>query len=130
MPLKLDVQLNIVIYSLIAGGITGILFDAYRIIRGLKIPKFLIFIEDILFWILCALAIFSFLLYTNYAFLGVYVYLFIFISLTLYFKLVSKYIIYWEKIIAKVIYKILKILFKNFIYPFKIFLSRMGNKNL
>lgn len=130
MPLKLDVQLNIVIYSLIAGGITGILFDAYRLIRGVKIPRFLIFIEDILFWILCALAIFSFLLYTNYAFLGLYVYLFIFISLALYFKLVSNYIIYWERFIAKVAYKLLKIIFKNFMYPFKIFLSKMGNKNL
>lgn len=130
MPLKLDVQLNIVIYSLIAGGITGILFDAYRLIRGVKIPRFLIFIEDILFWILCSLAIFSFLLYTNYAFLGVYVYLFIFISLALYFKLVSNYIINWERFIAKVAYKLLKVIFKNFMYPFKIFLSKMGNKNL
>ncbi len=130
MPLKLDVQLDIVIYSLIAGVITGILFDAYRLIRGLKIPKFLIFIEDILFWSFCALVIFSFLLYTNYAFLGVYVYLFIFISLTLYFKLVSSYIIYGERIAARAISKVFRITFKNFMYPFKIFLSKMGNKNL
>jgi spore cortex biosynthesis protein YabQ len=129
MPLKLDVQLDIVIYSLIAGVITGILFDAYRLIRGLKIPRFLIVIEDILFWVFCALFVFSFLLYTNYAFLGLYVYLFIFISLTLYFKLVSYYIICIEKFVAKGIIKFFRITFKNFIYPFKIFLSKMGNKN-
>ncbi|MBD7910972.1 MULTISPECIES: spore cortex biosynthesis protein YabQ [Clostridium] len=129
MPLKLDVQLDIVIYSLIAGVITGILFDAYRLIRGLKVPKLLIVIEDVLFWAFCTLVVFSFLLYTNYAFLGPYVYLFIFISLIIYFKLVSHYVIYIEKIIAKGIIKFFRVMFKNLVYPFKIFLSRMGNKN-
>ena len=74
MPLQLNVQVDIVIYSLLAGVLTGILFDAYRLIRGYKIPKVIVVVEDLLFWALCALVVFTFLLYTNYAFLGPYVY--------------------------------------------------------
>ena len=77
MPLDLSVQFDIVIYSLLAGLLTGVLFDAYRIIRGSNISKIVIWIEDLLFWMLCAVIIFTFLLYVNYAFLGFYVYLFI-----------------------------------------------------
>ena len=39
MPLKIDSQLNILIYSILSGVLVGILFDLYNIIRGRKIPK-------------------------------------------------------------------------------------------
>ena len=65
MPLELSVQFNIVIYSLLAGILTGMFFDVYRIIRGLNVNKILIWIEDLLFWILCSGIIFTFLLYFN-----------------------------------------------------------------
>ena len=89
MPLELRVQLNIIIYSLLAGLLTGTFFDAYRVIRGTNINKIVKWIEDLLFWVLCAVIIFTFLLYFNYAFLGIYVYMFMFLSLLIYFKLVS-----------------------------------------
>lgn len=129
MPLELNVQFNIILYSLLAGLLTGILFDAYRIIRGFKCVKIVVIIEDILFWILCALIVFAFLLYTNYAFLGIYVYLFIFIAITLYFKTLSKYIINSEKIILKKLFRVFRITKNNFIYPFKIFFSKISDKN-
>lgn len=129
MPLELSLQFHIIIYSLLAGVLTGILFDAYRILRGFKLSKTLVMIEDVLFWILCALIIFTFLLYTNFAFLGIYVYIFIFIALALYFKLFSSFVVTIEKNIGKQIWKIFRVLFKNIIYPFKLFLLRLGNKN-
>ncbi len=79
MPLTLTMQFNLLMYSVIAGIITGFLFDIYRSIRGLNSIKIITVIEDILFWILTALIIFTFLLYTNYAFLTPYVYIFIII---------------------------------------------------
>ncbi|MGG7179031.1 spore cortex biosynthesis protein YabQ [Clostridium paraputrificum] len=129
MPLQLNVQFDIVIYSLIAGALTGVLFDGYRIVRGVKIPKFIIMIEDILFWALSALVVFTFLLYTNYAFLGPYVYVFIMVALLLYFKLISPYILKFEKGVGRGISKSFRVGAKSAIYPFKIFLSKMGNKN-
>lgn len=128
MPLDLSVQFDIVIYSLLAGLLTGVLFDAYRIIRGSNINKIVIWIEDLLFWMLCAVIIFTFLLYVNYAFLGFYVYLFIFLSLILYFKLVSNKVIKIEITIKMETLKFIRIIFKNIIYPFKIILEKMEDK--
>lgn len=129
MPLQLNVQFDIVMYSLVAGVLTGILFDVYRIVRGVKIPKVIIVIEDLLFWSLCTLVIFTFLLYTNYAFLGTYVYIFIFIALALYFKLLSHFVVIMENTIGKIVCKIFRVVIKNFLYPFRVILKKMGNKN-
>lgn len=129
MPLEISVQLNIIFYSFLSGIITGILFDEYRIIRGSNCIKIIFIIEDILFWTLTAIIIFIFLLYNSYAFLGVYVYLFIIISLSVYFKFISKYIIIVEKIIGKVVIRSLRVIFKHLIYPIKIFMLKMGNKS-
>ncbi|MDZ4957047.1 spore cortex biosynthesis protein YabQ, partial [Clostridium perfringens] len=87
MPLPIGIQFDIVIYSIVSGILIGVLFDLYNIIRGVKIPKIIIIIEDVLFWILTAIIVFTFLLYINYAFLGPYVYIFMIITLIIYLKL-------------------------------------------
>lgn len=129
MPLQLNMQFDIVMYSLLAGVLTGILFDGYRVARGFKIPKIIIIIEDTLFWVLCTFVTFTFLLYTNYAFLGPYVYIFIFIALALYFKLLSRFVVTSEKTIGKIIYKIFRVGIKTFLYPFRVISEKIGNKN-
>ena len=129
MPLEISVQLNIIFYSFLSGIITVILFDEYRIIRGSNGIKIIFIIEDILFWTLTAIIIFIFLLYNSYAFLGMYVYLFIIISLGVYFKFISKHIIIVEKFIGKVVIRSLRVIFKHLIYPIKIFMLKMGNKS-
>ncbi|MGM9977450.1 MAG: spore cortex biosynthesis protein YabQ [Clostridium sp.] len=129
MPLEIGVQLDIIFYTLLSGILVGILFDEYRIIRGSNTIKIISIIEDILFWILTAIIIFIFLLYNSYAFLGMYVYVFIIISLNLYFKFISKYIIIIEKFIGKVIIKALRVIFKHLIYPIKLFMLKISNKS-
>lgn len=128
MPLTLNMQINLVVCSLIAGWITGVMFDIYRGIRGLNSIKILIAIEDILFWILAALIVFTFLLYTNYAFLTPYVYVFIVIAILLYFKFMSRYFYSSEKTIAKRLTKIIRILFKNICYPLRIIVYKLTDK--
>lgn len=120
MPLKIDSQLNILIYSILSGVLVGILFDLYNIIRGRKIPKIIIVVEDILFWILTAVIVFTFLLYNNYAFLGPYVYIFMIITIILYLKLISPKIIEVEMYIISKLSYFIRILLKNIIYPVKI----------
>ena len=58
-----------------------------------------------------------------------YVYLFIIISLGVYFKFISKHIIIVEKFIGKVVIRSLRVIFKHLIYPIKIFMLKMGNKS-
>lgn len=130
MPLPTSAQFNIILCSILAGILTGAMFDLYRIIRGSKVPKVIVVIEDILFWILAALVVFCFLLYTNYAFLGVYVYLFMLLALFIYLKLVSPICLKFEISILNFLGKVSRILFKNIVYSFKIiFYNIMGKNN-
>ncbi|MBW6411150.1 spore cortex biosynthesis protein YabQ [Clostridium weizhouense] len=129
MPLSLNMQFNLILYSSIAGFITGLLFDIYRGIRGLNSIKVITIIEDILFWVLTALIIFTFLLYTNYAFLTPYVYIFIIIALLIYLRLFSKYFYSLEKLLIKKVNTIIRIVFKNIIYPIKIIFSKVMDKS-
>lgn len=130
MPLSTSAQFNIILYSILAGILTGAMFDLYRIIRGTKVPKIIVVIEDILFWVLAALVVFCFLLYTNYAFLGAYVYLFMLVTLFIYLKLVSPICLKFETNILNFLGKVSRIIFKNIVYPFKIiFYNIMGKNN-
>ena len=129
MPLDNNIQFSVILYALLAGILTGLMFDLYRIIRGSKVPKAIIVIEDTLFWVLAAMIIFAFLLYTNYAFLGVYVYAFMLISLGLYMKFVSNKCIRFELKIVNGVGKVFRIIFKNIIYPFKIIFYNITGKN-
>ena len=129
MPLDTNIQFSIILYALLAGILTGLMFDLYRIIRGSKIPKAIIVVEDTLFWVLDDMVIFTFLLYTNYAFLGVYVYAFMLISLGLYMKFVSNKCIRFELEVVNGVGKAFRVIFKNIIYPFKIIFYNITGKN-
>ena len=129
MPLDTNIQFSIILYALLAGILIGLMFDLYRIIRGSKVSKFIIAIEDTLFWILAAMIIFAFLLYTNYAFLGAYVYIFMLISLGLYMKFISNRCIRFELEVVNILSKVFRIIFKNIIYPFKIIFYNITGKN-
>ena len=128
MPLELNIQISLVIYSLFGGFIAGMLFDIYRGIRGVNSIKILIIIEDILFCILIALVIFTFLLYTNYAFLTPYVYILIISALVVYFRFISKYIYTSEIVILGLSYKLIRIMLKNICYPLKIIVYKITDK--
>lgn len=128
MPLSLDIQFDIVIYSILSGVLVGILFDLYNIIRGVKIPKIIIIIEDILFWILTAIIVFTFLLYMNYAFLGPYVYIFMILTLIIYLKIISPTVLKLEIYIINKVGKFIRVLLKNLVYPIKIMYYSVSGK--
>ena len=89
MPLTITEQFNMIFFSLITGIVIGMLFDVYRIGRGVCKFKIIVIIQDILFWIFAAIVIFTFLLYTNYAFLSAYVYSAIIFSTFFYVVFIS-----------------------------------------
>lgn len=129
MPLPINVQFNIVLYSILSGILIGVLYDLYNIIRGAKVPKIIIMCEDILFWIFASLVVFTFLLYMNYAFLNPYVYVFMIITLVIYLKLISPMVLKIELYLISIFGKAIRIVFKTVIYPVKvIFYSISGKK--
>lgn len=129
MLLNTKIQFSIIMYAILAGILTGIIFDLYKIIRGSNVNKIIIVIEDILFWILTAIIVFTFLLYTNYAFLGVYVYIFMILSLTLYIRFISNVCVKFEVKFVNALLKVFRVIFKHLIYPFKIILYSIIGKN-
>lgn len=126
MPLIISIQVQIIVYAIISGILIGIMFDIYKLIRGVNIPTWIIAIEDILFCILASLVVFIFLLYKSSTF-DVYVYTFIGIVALLYIKFISPYTV---KVLFKIkenIKKFFRILIKAILYLFKISL-KMGRK--
>ena len=122
MLISIETQLNVLIYSIIAGMITGVLFDIYRMIRSFKNPKaILTFFSDIIFWVFSAFIIFLFLLYTNYAFMEIYIFLYIALGTYIYLKLLSRFFTYINNKIIKTLGVIIRILKNNITYPFELF---------
>ena len=120
MVIPLSMQFSIIMYSFIAGLMTGFIFDIYRIIRGRKVIKYIVFIEDLLFWILCSLVVFVFLLYTQFAVLSVYVYIYLIFGIIFYLWFFSKFFFKIEKKVIEFLWKFFRVLIKFLIYPFKV----------
>ena len=121
MVISISQQFRLVIFSIVAGLITGMLFDFYRFIRGFSnVNKILTFIEDTLFWIFTSVVVFIFLLYTNYAYIGIYVYLCIAVGVYLYIKLISKFFISSQYRIFKYMGKVLRVSKNLILYPFNL----------
>lgn len=130
MIIPAETQISLLLFSILAGIITGILFDIYRLFRGIGHPnKILTFIEDLLFWILASLIVFVFLLYTRYIYIGIYVYMYISLGLYIYLKLISKIFLRVQYRIIVLLSSVLRIS-KNFIlYPFQIIFHKISTKS-
>lgn len=130
MVISISEQFRLVIFSLIAGILTGILFDSYRIIRGFSnVNKIITFVEDTLFWIFTSVVVFIFLLYTNYAYIGMYVYMCIAIGIYLYMKLLSKIFIKSQYKIFNILGKICRVTINFILYPFQFIIYGIKTKN-
>ena len=130
MVIPLMMQAKLVCYSILAGVLTGFIFDFYRTFRGFEnIHKFLMILEDILFWILASIIIFIFLLYTNQAVVGVYVYIWMALGIYLYMKLISKGFTKVQYVLICNISKLIRIIINIGIYPFRIIIYNLSSKN-
>jgi spore cortex biosynthesis protein YabQ len=130
MVIPLSLQAKFVIYSILAGVLTGFLFDFYRVFRGFeRIHKVFIIIEDILFWILVSIIVFVFLLYTNQALITGYVYAFITLGIIFYLKFISKYFTWVHYRIIKNVSKVLRITCNFIFYPIKLLFYSETSKN-
>lgn len=129
MPLTITAQFNMIFFSLLAGIIIGILFDVYRIGRGVCKNKVIVVIQDILFWIFTGIVVFTFLLYTNHAFFTPYVYGAIIGSTAFYIYFISRQFYRTEKRVVKFILKVLRIMSKRLEYILKLLLYKLLDKD-
>lgn len=98
----------------------GLLFDFFRILRrSFKTPNALIYIEDILFWILAGVLILYNIWYFNDGEIRVYMFLGIIIGVLIYMSTLSNILV---KIFSKILQTIIKVLelpFKTIIAIFR-----------
>lgn len=126
----ISTQFNLLLFSLLAGVITGILFDLYRVFRGLENPNIVVtFIEDTLFWILTGIIVFIFLLVTNHAYMREYVYITIAAGVFLYIVLLSKHFIKVQYKIIRTTAKFIRITFNFVFYPLQLLIYSLRRKN-
>ncbi|MGL4989682.1 MAG: spore cortex biosynthesis protein YabQ [Sarcina sp.] len=119
MVLEINLQIKIVLFSFLAGLLIGLLFDGYKLIRGFSPIKIILIIQDTLFWILISLIIFIFLMYFNFGFLSLYIYLLIGAGLMVYLMFFSKKIFKVENLIATHLYRFIRVISKNIQYILK-----------
>jgi spore cortex biosynthesis protein YabQ len=130
MLFSIAAQFKLVIFSILAGVLTGMLFDIYRVFRGLENPnKILTFIEDTLFWILTGIIVFIFLFSTNYAYMRMYVYVAIALGIILYMALFSRIFIKVQYKLFINIAKVVRVTFNFLFYPIRIVVYKVIRKN-
>lgn len=130
MLFSLSAQFNLLLYSILAGILTGILFDSYRVFRGLECPnKIITFIEDTLFWVLTGIIVFIFLLMTNYAYIRLYVYAAMVLGVVLYMTLLSKLFIKIQYKAARGTARFFRVVFNFLFYPLKLIFYNIKRKN-
>lgn len=79
--------------TICCGLIIGLLFDTYRVLRGIFSPQtFFTGLGDLLFWIVSTLVVFGALLCTNWGEVRLYVFLGLIIGAVAYIKLFSRVI--------------------------------------
>lgn len=129
MVLSLINQSKLLVFSLLTGILTGVLFDIYRVIRGFEKPNRIVtFIEDLLFWILASLIVFIFLMYTNEAYINFNVCVYIIIGVLFYIKVLSKIFMKTEVKIMIFNAKIIRITTCRILYPIQLILYKIKNK--
>lgn len=121
MVLDIYTQLNYFLSTFLAGLIVGVLIDIYRIFRLTTSPnKIMASISDVLFWILEALVVFVFLIYTNNGDIRYYTFIGIAVGILIYFKLLTKTIRYMLMRIIMFTSKIFSIIKNVLLLPFKL----------
>ncbi|BAH05186.1 spore cortex biosynthesis protein YabQ [Clostridium kluyveri] len=130
MIISIEEQIRLIAFSIMAGIITGILFDFYRLIRGYSnLSRIIMFIEDTLFWIFTAIIVFVFLLYTNYAYMGMYAYVLLAVGIYIYMKFFSSIFVKFHKSLFKVWGRIFRIIINILCYPFQYVIYNIARKN-
>ena len=129
MLVSLQFQFNVLFFSLLSGVLIGVLFDVYRVLRGIrKSGNIFTFISDLLFWLLASIVVFAFLLYTSYAYIGIYVYLYIALGTYCYYKILSKPLIFLLLSVSKTSTKLIRTTKNYILYPFQLLFYNINSK--
>jgi spore cortex biosynthesis protein YabQ len=118
-------QLYILISFFTSGLIIGLLFDVFRVTRrACRLPNIIIYIEDVLFWVITGVIIVGTILLCTDGQIRLYMILMMITGALFYFILISKLFL---KINIKIL-DLLKNIFVNVLKPFKKIIIFLKNR--
>ncbi len=127
MPIPISSQVNIFLYSIFGGLLIGLIFDLFRIKRkAIKTGRILLFFEDLFFWLLVAMVMFSVVYYSNDGEIRGFIFLGTLLGVVLYGLLLSRAVMKSSMAIISVTVKIFQLVCKILSFPIKIFLKLMS----
>ncbi len=127
MIIPSSIQIYYFLCAVAGGVIAGLMVDGYRSIRyWCRTRGLLAAISDMLFWILCAIIIFIFFLYTNNGDFRYYTIIGMGLGGLLYFKVLSRAILKGMRWFIYYMAKAIRILWMVLIFPIKAILYMIG----
>lgn len=123
MDISVSNQSVIFLQSCLLGGIIGVLYDIFRILRlAFKTNKYIILVQDLIFFIIAAIITFVFLLINGDGQIRIFIIIGEILGFTIYFLTLGVVVIKSSKFIINIIKSILMFIYKLLIRPFvKIF---------
>lgn len=121
------IQIYYFICAITSGIIVGLMIDSYRSIRYWYRPRGMVTaLSDMLFWILCAIIIFIFFLYTNNGDFRYYTIIGMGLGMLLYYKLLSGILLMGMKWFIYYMGKAIRLIWSILIFPVKGILYIVG----
>lgn len=118
MEISVTNQAFIFLSSIIGGMIVGFVFDIFRILRRVvKTTNFITHLEDILFWLLVSIIIFTLVFVTNDGELRWYEFLGVILGVIFYNLLFSHFVIKVSVSVINFIKKIIALIIKIVLFP-------------
>ncbi len=127
MTVTLAEQATILLGCVLAGVVMGVLYDVFRITRRIvKVPVVLLWIEDILFWLLSSILLFFAIFWLNDGLIRFYQFLGVAVGLCLYMLTLSGVVVSLCVTVYKLLRTVVLFLFKLLMYPVRFILWLLG----
>ena len=121
MTISVSTQAFTFLCSVIGGIAIALIYDIFRIKRkAFKTGRFMTYVEDLLFWLLVAIVMFTMVYYSNEGELRSYLFIGTLIGVVLYALLLSKPVMNSSLFIINILRKIFKTVYSIVSYPFKL----------
>lgn len=127
MPVTVESQVYIFLYSILGGILIAFIYDLFRIKRkAVKTAVILISLEDLIFWFIVSIIMFMVVYNSNDGEIRGFIFLGTAIGIILYATLLSRIIINFSLFVLRLIFKILYFIWMVITYPFRFIFKLAG----
>lgn len=115
---SLQKQIVNTLIALLIGGVLGVVYDIFRVVRliGFK-NRIIVFFEDIIFFLIATITMFSYYMQITYGKFRIYPLLFAIIGFFVYYKTIGKLVFFIIKKIYDLIVKVFYFIYKKTVLP-------------